>query len=279
MNSDDNVMVQVISESKGRGLFALRDFRMGETLFRDKPLVSVQFAWNQVYGYKSCHHCIEPLETAQENTVRLANDPNIVLPFHECCTTRPSFHVKCPNCDVWFCSKSCQEESWDSYHKILCHKPDPNHPLTILDEIWRPLHYPPETSSIFLVVRILATIVQAADPEAQISQFMALMHDTVNVKDQLMHKMLGDQFANQVEQLRMATMTVFASFPVVQGLFTPDGFSAILALIGRNSQGIGTSAFAQWVKKAGKLELKQEDKDKLDNLIEAVYEVIIAYNY
>ena len=47
-----------------------------------------------------------------------------------------------------------------------------------------------------------------------------------------------------------------------------------MALIGRNSQGIGTSAFAVWVKKSEKLPLKAEDKSKLDELIDAVYAAI-----
>ena len=88
-----------------------------------------------------------------------------------------------------------------------------------------------------LVVRILASIVQAEDPEEQIGQFMNLMHDTVNHKDHLVHKMLGEQFSDQLEQLRMATLSVFAAYPVVQSLLSPDGFAAIMALIGRNSQG------------------------------------------
>lgn len=108
MNSDENVMVQMINETKGKGLFALRDFRKGETLFREKPLVGVQFSWNQVYGYKACHHCLEPLESANENAVRLANDANIVLPNHECCATRKNFHVKCPSCEVIYCSQRFQ---------------------------------------------------------------------------------------------------------------------------------------------------------------------------
>ena len=108
MNSDENVMVQMINETKGKGLFALRDFRKGETLFREKPLVGVQFSWNQVYGYKSCHNCLEPLESANENAVRLANDANIVLPNHECCATRKNFHVKCPSCEVIYCSQRFQ---------------------------------------------------------------------------------------------------------------------------------------------------------------------------
>ena len=88
-----------------------------------------------------------------------------------------------------------------------------------------------------MVVRILASIVQADDPEEQIGQFMSLMHDTVNHKDHLVHKMLGEQFSDQLEQLRMATLHVFAAYPVVQSLLSPDGFAAIMALIGRNSQG------------------------------------------
>lgn len=277
MNSDENVMVQFINESKGRGLFALRDFRKGETLFREKPLVSVQFSWNAVYGYASCHHCLEPLETANENAVRLANDANIVLPNHECCATRKNFHVKCPNCPVMFCSTSCQEEAWNGYHKTLCHV-DPNHPLAVLDELWRSVHYPPETSSIFLIVRILASIVQASNPEEQMSQYMNLMHDTVNKKEALVHKMLGEKFTDQLEQLRMATASVFASFPVVQSLLSPDGFAALMALVGRNSQGVGTSAFAVWVKKVEKLPFKNsQEKVKMDELIDAVYAAIDAH--
>ena len=42
---------------------------------------------------------------------------------------------------------SCLEEAWNKYHKVLCHV-DPNHPLKVLDDLWRPLHYPPETTSI-----------------------------------------------------------------------------------------------------------------------------------
>ena len=273
MNSDENVLVQEINEYKGRGLFALRDFRKGETLFREKPLVSVQFSWNQVYGYKCCHHCFEPLETANENVVRLASDPNIVLPYHECCLTRKNFHVKCQNCDVLYCSESCREEAWHSYHKILCHN-DPNHPLKVLDEMWRSFHFPPETSSIMLLVRILASVILAQDPEERISQFMSLMHDTVNKKDQLVHKMLGEQFQEQIEQLRLATMNIFASYPVVQCFLTPDGFANILALIGRNSQGIGSSPFALWVKNAEKKSLKNEEKASLEKLIDVIYEAI-----
>ena len=109
--------------------------------------------------------------------------------------------------------------------------------MKVVDELWRSIHYPPETSSISLVLRILASIVLAEDPEQHIGQLMSLMHDTVNHKERLVHKMLGEKFADQLEQLRMATLTIFAAYPAVQSLLSPEGFAAILALIGRNSQG------------------------------------------
>ena len=87
-SADSGVLVQMISEEKGRGLIATRDFVKGETLFREKPLVSCQFSWNVDYGYKACHNCMEPLETAQENVVRLSGNSNLLLPYTDCCTTR-----------------------------------------------------------------------------------------------------------------------------------------------------------------------------------------------
>ena len=85
---ESGVIVQVISEEKGRGLIATRDFVKGETLFREKPMVSCQFSWNAEYGYRCCHNCMEPLETAQENVIRLSGNSNLLLPYTDSCTTR-----------------------------------------------------------------------------------------------------------------------------------------------------------------------------------------------
>ena len=85
---DAGVIVQVISEEKGRGLIAARDFLKGETLFREKPMVSCQFSWNTEYGYRACHNCMEPLETTQENVIRLSGNSNLLLPYTDCCSAR-----------------------------------------------------------------------------------------------------------------------------------------------------------------------------------------------
>lgn len=272
---DDGVVIQVISEEKGRGLIATKEFKKDETLFKEKPLVSCQFSWNKLYGYKACDHCLEPLETASENAVRLANDSNIVLPHHEVCAARRAFHTKCPGpCGSVYCAQSCQEDAMKSYHRLLCHPPDPGHPLNILDEVWRSAHYPPETSSIMLAARILATIAQSDNPEAMSAEFLTLMHDTANQKEQLVHKMLGDQFVGQLEKLRSVMGLAFATQPTVSAFLTPDGFASLLALIGRNSQGIGTSALAVWVKEVDKLRMRKEERAKVDQLIDAVYDAI-----
>ena len=102
---DDGVVIQAdVGEGKGRGLVATRAYRKGETLFREKPVVAAQFCWNECSGYRCCHHCFGPLETAQENAVRLTGDHSVVLPYTaEACSTIQTFHISCPMCGVQFC--------------------------------------------------------------------------------------------------------------------------------------------------------------------------------
>lgn len=37
---------------QGKGLFARRSIRKGETIFFERPVVSAQFLWNSLYKYK-----------------------------------------------------------------------------------------------------------------------------------------------------------------------------------------------------------------------------------
>jgi hypothetical protein len=52
----------------------------------------------------------------------------------------------------------------------------------------------------------------------------------------------------------------------------PDGFQSLVALVGTNGQGVGTSPFSEWVKKVSELELPIDDKQQLDSFIDKVYE-------
>lgn len=54
--------------------------------------------------------------------------------------------------------------------------------------------------------------------------------------------------------------------------FTPDGFNRLLALVGTNGQGIGTSAFSRWVKNVSALDLPNDRRMQVDKLIDRIYD-------
>ena len=55
----------------------------------------------------------------------------------------------------------------------------------------RHIHFPPETTSIVLLVRILAAIIQSSERDTLKAQFMQLCHRTINEEDEIAHKLLG----------------------------------------------------------------------------------------
>ncbi|OCT99126.1 hypothetical protein XELAEV_18004917mg, partial [Xenopus laevis] len=91
----------------GKGLFAIRTIRKGETIFQEKPLVSSQFQWNALYRYRACDHCLRSLETAEENAQRLSGNAHVLLPYPELCTVRNGLHQQCPRCQVSVPSMCC----------------------------------------------------------------------------------------------------------------------------------------------------------------------------
>uniref|UniRef100_A0A8C1X0C2 Uncharacterized protein n=1 Tax=Cyprinus carpio TaxID=7962 RepID=A0A8C1X0C2_CYPCA len=42
----------LIISPQGKGLFAKRPFKKGDTIFIEQPLVSSQFLWNALYKYR-----------------------------------------------------------------------------------------------------------------------------------------------------------------------------------------------------------------------------------
>ena len=64
------------------------------------------------------------------------------------------------------------------------------------------MHYPPETASIVLLARILATLIQSSDKNEFRSRLMAMCHRVVNDEDAIAHKLLGQEFSSQLDQLR-----------------------------------------------------------------------------
>ncbi len=64
----------------------------------------------------------------------------------------------------------------------------------------------------------------------------------------MVHKLLGDEFGRQREELRQRLLVLFPQ-ESVRPMLSQEGFSALLSLVGRNGQGVATSPYSQWVKK------------------------------
>uniref|UniRef100_A0A4X1W959 Protein-lysine N-trimethyltransferase SMYD5 n=1 Tax=Sus scrofa TaxID=9823 RepID=A0A4X1W959_PIG len=261
------VEVRFVNSAKGKGLFATQLIRKGETIFVEQPLVAAQFLWNALYRYRghlgpgscrreafpkcslgvdchsACDHCLRALEKAEENAQRLTGKPGQVLPHPDLCTVRKDLHQNCPHCQVMYCSAECRLAAAEQYHQVLCPGPsqdDPLHPLNKLQEAWRSVHYPPETASIMLMARMVATVKQG-----------------------------------QLELLRRLFTEALYEEALSQW-FTPDGFRSLFALVGTNGQGIGTSSLSQWVHACDALELKPQDREQLDAFIDQLYKDIEA---
>ncbi|XP_033214772.1 SET and MYND domain-containing protein 5 [Belonocnema kinseyi] len=267
------IQVRITGDDKGKGLFALRSYKEGETILEEKPLVCCQYSWNADYGYSACENCLSPLETAQENVFRLCGKRDIILPYPECCETKKEFITDCETCGVKYCSSECKSQAFQRYHQTLClqsREKDKGHPLVQLNEIWKQLHYPPETATIMLVAKMVALVNQSPDGKSVKSAFSQFCHRTTNETQEIAHKLLGEKFIEQIDLLRETTKNVL-NVESVEDWFTPDGFKSLLALIGVNGQGIGTSAFSRWVNNVSALDLSNDQRIQVDELIDRIY--------
>ncbi|XP_060566112.1 histone-lysine N-trimethyltransferase SMYD5-like [Ruditapes philippinarum] len=90
--------VKTTDAKKGKGLFAKRQFKEGDVILDESPIVSCQFAWNEFYKYKACEYCLRSLETAEAMAQRLTENYSLILPHPECCEVSQDQIVTCPQC-------------------------------------------------------------------------------------------------------------------------------------------------------------------------------------
>uniref|UniRef100_A0A8P4GD67 Protein-lysine N-trimethyltransferase SMYD5 n=1 Tax=Dicentrarchus labrax TaxID=13489 RepID=A0A8P4GD67_DICLA len=270
------VEVRFIDNIKGKGLFAKKSIKKGEAIFLERPLVSAQFLWNALYKYKACEYCLRALETAEENARRLSGIPGLSLPHPELCRVRPELHQACPQCQVMYCSSECRQSAADQYHRALCLGPsqeDPDHPINKLKDAWRSMHYPPETSSIMLMARMVAVVKQAKDKAHWQKLFSYFCSRAANEEEEIAHKLLGDQFRGQLALLHSLFKAALYDDHLTRW-FVPEGFRSLFALVGTNGQGIGTSSLSQWVHACDALELPAQQREQLDSFIDQLYKDI-----
>lgn len=266
--------IKIVNNEKGKGLFSNRVYKEGDVILEEKPIVCCQFSWNSDYGYLACDNCLRPLETAEENVHRLISNTNFLLLHSECCETNKNLITECPTCGIKYCSIECQNEAFQRYHNTLCQQSrvkDKSHPLTQLNETWKQMHYPPETATVMLLVRMVALVNQANNKQDVLSMFSQFCHHTINDTHEIAHNLLGEKFVGQIDVLRqMMQKTLNTEYTA--HWFTPDGFRSLLALVGTNGQGIGTSAFSRWVKNVSALDLPKDERIYIDKLIDRIYD-------
>lgn len=182
---------------QGRCMIATNHIYAGQTILTEKPLVCSQFLWNAAYGYSACAFCLTPLEDAQENVRRLAADATLTLPYlAECCVTDKSKHTGCVyGCTERYCSVQCRDDASKLFHQTLCSSfPSNAHLKPIIDQIcefWKSIHYPPETCSIMLLVKLLALVVQSPDANNIVQELNNFVHQIASNSQEFVHKMLG----------------------------------------------------------------------------------------
>lgn len=93
------------------------------------------------------------------------------------------------------------------------------------------MHYPPETSTIMIIPRILATIQQSPNREETQMQFLQFCHRSVNEDSRIAHKFLGEKFASQISILHNLLLQAMNPDGVSHFL-TQEGFQSLIALIG-----------------------------------------------
>lgn len=204
-------------------------------MLSESPLISSQFTWNKEYSYLCCDHCLLPLETAQDNARRLASDKNIILPLS--ITELADDVLNCNNCGASYCSSKCAETAQSQYHNFECNQYKVGGRFHELIELWKKIHYPPESASINLVIRIFGMIKNNSNCLEIFELLDAFHQHTVNEDLQICHKMLGEKFSAQLSELHNAIQQLFGGDEQLAKYITYDGFVALLAILGTNAQG------------------------------------------
>lgn len=73
------------------------------------------------------------------------------------------------------------------------------------------MHYPPETTTIYLIVKLLAMYKQATDKDTFLGLLKDFQDKVVNEDATISHKMLGPNFEAQINELYPYFYKAFAS--------------------------------------------------------------------
>jgi len=236
---------------KGRGIVATKDLKEEEILFTETPICSAQMSWGVKLGYLACSYCMRPLETQDECIQRLTKNKISSLPKTEHTYQAPPI-IKCTKRGEIFCSEKCKNEADMKYNRMLTTVKDK---IEEIDDLWRDIHFPPETASIALVYRLLA--MKRLDPN--VAEFLESKEQgDQSFGSDVIHKMLGEQFERD-----LLVLSDFLQRTIED--CTDEEIKSIFKLLGQNQQGIGTCSLTSWLK-------NHDDEEFVDQIYDEIEE-------
>jgi len=166
--------------------------------------------------------------------------------------------VTCLQCGEIYCSTLCRDKAQLEYHRYLCTQGDVNHPIRLMEEMWKQGHYPPETTTPTIILRMLMSLMIHQGPNPHpLESFKSLIMD--DGTSQPMVRILQEEYGERLEKLRNAMEMIFSiylkQYPKLYQYLSPEGFKTLMTIVALNGQGIGTSSlegYMAWCRKMGK---------------------------
>lgn len=91
----------MIDRITGKGLFATRDIKKDEIIFEETPLAFFA-GWSRhedAISGLACALCTKPFNMGRVGS---------------------SLIVRCPHCDIPYCTRACRQTAYDTFHRLEC---------------------------------------------------------------------------------------------------------------------------------------------------------------
>ncbi|EDQ85351.1 uncharacterized protein MONBRDRAFT_29283, partial [Monosiga brevicollis MX1] len=254
---------------QGRRLVATRHIEAGDIVWQESPLACAQFLWNRACGYRACQHCLRSLESPQETVNRLTqHDLPLPNPSHQLEPDARIPQFSCPGCPETYCSEACLEAD-QVFHAHLCPRAHPT--VETLNEAWRDMHPPPESTSITLLLKLV--ILEHNQPGI-LSNFCHDFAREIN-GEMVAHRLLAPEFEASLSQLNELVWAWAEECQLdnAQQWLKPEGFRRLWSLIGTNGAGVASNTLAAYDRQLSALDLDDATQSEVDNTMNTIYEI------
>jgi hypothetical protein len=258
---------------KGNGVVASKNIPKNTVIFQEEPLVLAQFLHNSRF-FPACSSCMRSMESTQEMVMRLAGlDTKPKLPFVDQFdhVSRPT-KTFCDKCQEMYCSEQCKSNA--TYHSRLCGE---SKIIAELKQWWQTFHYPPEEVSPMLLLRVISIILSNLDRglslEEALKPWMEFSGQTAN--ESTLIRFLDAEFDSRIQKLVQYVRLALYDERCPQ-LFEAASIIALLGMISRNAQGVGTSnydAYRRFILAMPEGKEKEDTLDFIDSLADPIEDI------